>query len=169
MRSCEPTVVRWRSMASDGARDGGRKADAVLGVPDVVVHRLGDRDHLDAELVERGGVAQRVVAADGDQVVEPQRSPDSSAPASVMIPASCRLLGKLSADQERRAASSSSTDWCGWSAGWCRRCGRWCGCCRDSAAECSALRLAGSSRLTCVRPSQPRRMPMTSQSFSVPR
>ena len=30
------------------------------------------------------------------------------------------------------------------------------------------LRLAGSSRLTCVRPSQPRRMPITSQSISLP-
>ena len=30
-------------------------------------------------------------------------------------------------------------------------------------------RLAGSSRFKCVKPSQPRRMPITSQSFSDPR
>ena len=56
-----------------GARDGGGEADAVLGVADVVVHRLGDRDHLHALPVELRGVAQRIVAADGDQVIQVQR------------------------------------------------------------------------------------------------
>ena len=51
-----------------GARDRGRKADAIFRVADIVVHRLRNRHHLDAEPVEVGGVAQRVVAADGDQV-----------------------------------------------------------------------------------------------------
>ena len=31
------------------------------------------------------------------------------------------------------------------------------------------VRLAGSCKLTCVRPSQPRRMPITSQPISLPR
>src|SRR5262249_57204049 len=35
-----------------GAGDRGREADAVLGVADVVVHRLLDGDDLDAEFVE---------------------------------------------------------------------------------------------------------------------
>jgi hypothetical protein len=55
-----------------GARYGGRKADAVFGVADIVVHRLRNADHLDALLVEMRGVAQRVVAADGDQVIDLQ-------------------------------------------------------------------------------------------------
>ena len=70
MRSCEPTVVRWRSMASMARRDGGGEADAVLGVADVVVHRLRHGDDFDALAVEFGGIAESVVAADGDQVVE---------------------------------------------------------------------------------------------------
>ena len=55
-----------------GAGDGGGEADAVLGIPHVVVHRLGDGDDLHALAVELGGVAQGVVAADGDQVIEPE-------------------------------------------------------------------------------------------------
>ena len=72
MRSCEPTVVRCRSMASDGARDGGGKADAVFGIAHIVVHRLGHRDDFDALPVEMRGIAERVVAADGDQIIELQ-------------------------------------------------------------------------------------------------
>ena len=53
-----------------GAGDGGGEADAVLGVAHVVVHRLGDGDDLEALAVELGGVAERIVAADGDQVIE---------------------------------------------------------------------------------------------------
>src|SRR6266404_6348703 len=53
-----------------GAGDRGREADAVFGVSDVVVHCLRDSDDPDAELVELGRVAERVVAADGDQVFD---------------------------------------------------------------------------------------------------
>src|SRR5882724_1745472 len=53
-----------------GAGDRGREADAVLGVADVVVHRLRDGDDLDAEVVELGRITERVVAADGDQVFD---------------------------------------------------------------------------------------------------
>ena len=52
-----------------GAGDGGGKADAVLSVADIVVHRLGDGDDLDAFLVEAGGVGEGIVAADSDNVV----------------------------------------------------------------------------------------------------
>jgi hypothetical protein len=52
-----------------GAGDGGGEADAVFGVLHVVIHRLGDGDDLDAFLVEACGVAEGVVAADGDNVV----------------------------------------------------------------------------------------------------
>src|SRR5437660_672491 len=53
-----------------GAGDRGREADAVLGVADVVVHRLRDGDDLDTEVVELGCVTERVVAADGDQMFD---------------------------------------------------------------------------------------------------
>src|SRR6185436_9316921 len=56
-----------------GAGDRGREADAVLGVVNVVVHRLGDGNNLDAELVELGGVAERVVTTDGNEVLDAQR------------------------------------------------------------------------------------------------
>src|SRR5258705_5782524 len=51
-------------------RDGGRKTDAVLGIVDVVVHRLRDRDDLDANRVELGRVTQSVVSADSDQMFD---------------------------------------------------------------------------------------------------
>src|SRR5262247_4915184 len=41
-----------------GAGDRGREADAVLGVADVVVHRLRDGDDLDAETVELVRIAE---------------------------------------------------------------------------------------------------------------
>src|ERR1700742_4893338 len=53
-----------------GAGDRGREADAVLGVADVIIHRLRDGDDLDAEFVELGRITERVVAADGDQVFD---------------------------------------------------------------------------------------------------
>ena len=53
-----------------GAGDGGREPDAVLGVSHVVVHGLGHGDHMHALAVEFGRVAQRVVAADGHQVIQ---------------------------------------------------------------------------------------------------
>jgi hypothetical protein len=55
-------------VAGAGGRD--RDADAVLGVADVVVHRLRDGDDLDAEVVELGCVNERIVAADGDQMFD---------------------------------------------------------------------------------------------------
>src|SRR6185369_11239099 len=53
-----------------GAGDRSREADAVLGVADVVVHCFRDCDDLDAEFVELGRKTERVVAANGDQVVD---------------------------------------------------------------------------------------------------
>src|SRR6476661_11258350 len=70
---------RWRLVAASralpldgvaGAGDRSREADAVLGVADVVVHRLRDGNDLDAEVVELGRITERVVAADGDQVFD---------------------------------------------------------------------------------------------------
>ena len=56
----------------DGARDAGAEADAVVGAGHVVVHRLGNGDDLDAFLVQAHAVAERVVAADRDEVVDAQ-------------------------------------------------------------------------------------------------
>jgi hypothetical protein len=52
-----------------GAGDRRRAADALLGVADVVVHRLRDSNDPDAKFVEVGRVAERVVAADGNKVM----------------------------------------------------------------------------------------------------
>ena len=57
-----------------GAGDGGGEADAVFGVPHVIVHRLGDGDDVEALAVEFGGIAERVVAANGDQVIQVEGS-----------------------------------------------------------------------------------------------
>ena len=54
------------------AGDGGGEADAVVGAEDIVVHGLGDGDHLHAFAMEALGVAERVVAANGDQIVQAQ-------------------------------------------------------------------------------------------------
>ena len=56
-----------------GPGHGRRKADAVLGSLDVVVHRLGDRDEGDPVGRQDLGEAQRVVPADCHEVVEPER------------------------------------------------------------------------------------------------
>src|SRR5690348_8902339 len=56
-----------------GAGDRRREADAVLSVTDVVVHRLRNGNDLDAELVELGGIAECVVAADYDQMFDAKR------------------------------------------------------------------------------------------------
>ena len=53
-----------------GAADGGREADAVFGVAHVVIHRFRNGDNFDALLIQMRGVAERVVAADGDQIIE---------------------------------------------------------------------------------------------------
>jgi hypothetical protein len=39
----------------------------------VVIHRLGDCNDLDAELVELGRVAERVVTTDGNEVFDAER------------------------------------------------------------------------------------------------
>ena len=62
-----------RALAVDGVlcpRDGGREADAVLRTLHVVVHRLGHGDDVHAGIVQRAAVAQGVVAADGDEVIQ---------------------------------------------------------------------------------------------------
>src|SRR5713101_8553678 len=51
----------------NGARDAGAEADTVVGAGDVVVHRFRNADNFEAFLVETNAVAERVVAADGDQ------------------------------------------------------------------------------------------------------
>ena len=51
-------------------RDRGGEPDAVVGPVDVVVHRLGDRDHRDALVVEAERERQRVVPADRDHRVD---------------------------------------------------------------------------------------------------
>src|SRR5947209_19518325 len=56
-----------------GAGDRGREADAVLGVVNVVVHRLRNGNDLDAEFIELGRVAERVVTADGEEMLDAQR------------------------------------------------------------------------------------------------
>ena len=64
-----------RPLAIDGVlgpRDGGREADAVLRLANVVVHRLGDGDDLDPRVGEDLRVREGVVAADRDQGVDPQ-------------------------------------------------------------------------------------------------
>src|SRR5262249_49280794 len=50
-----------------------READAVLGVVNVIIHRLRDGNDLDAKFVELGRVTERVVTADGDEVLDAQR------------------------------------------------------------------------------------------------
>ncbi len=54
----------------DGAGDARAEADAVIGARDIVVHRLGDGDDLDAFLIEADAVAKCVVAADRDEVFD---------------------------------------------------------------------------------------------------
>jgi hypothetical protein len=56
-----------------GASDRSREADAVLSVTDVVVHRFRNGNDLDAEFVELGRIAERVVAADRDQMFDAER------------------------------------------------------------------------------------------------
>ena len=55
-----------------GAGDGGRKADAILGAVDVVIHGLGHCNDLHPQLVQAVGEAEGVIASDGDQRVDTQ-------------------------------------------------------------------------------------------------
>ena len=54
----------------NGARDASAEADAVVCAGDVVVHGLGNADDFEACFVEADAIAQRVVAADGDESVD---------------------------------------------------------------------------------------------------
>src|SRR6266852_6443320 len=51
----------------NGARDAGAEADAVVGAGDVVVHRFRDADNFETLLVQANSIAERVIAADGDE------------------------------------------------------------------------------------------------------
>src|SRR5581483_4350438 len=71
----QETLVRSRGGAKivghlDGSRDAGAEADTVVGSRDVVVHGLRNGDDFHAFLVQAHGVAQGVVAADGDEVLD---------------------------------------------------------------------------------------------------
>ena len=59
------------------ARDGGRKAEAVVGAEDVVVHRLRDGDERHAFLVQAPREGERAVAAEGDERVELEELDDA--------------------------------------------------------------------------------------------
>jgi len=69
IRSCDPRVVRWRLIASL-ARLMAVEKPMQYSCLDVVVHRLGNGDQLDALVGQDLAEAQRVVAADRDQVVK---------------------------------------------------------------------------------------------------
>ena len=55
----------------DRARHAGAEADAVVRPVDIVVHRFRYGDDIHAFVVQSLAVAERVVAADGDQHVDP--------------------------------------------------------------------------------------------------
>ncbi len=56
----------------DGAGDAGAEADAVVGARDVIVHGLGNADNLEALFVQTNAVAEGIVAADGNESVNPE-------------------------------------------------------------------------------------------------
>src|SRR5208283_1094068 len=56
----------------NGASDAGAEADAVVGTGNIIVHGLGNGDDLHAFLIKANAVAQRVIAANRDQVVDSQ-------------------------------------------------------------------------------------------------
>jgi len=70
MRSCDPSVVRCRLMSSLSPGDRRRESDAVLGIADVVVHCLRDRDERHAPRREDVCVPDGVVAPDDDEMVD---------------------------------------------------------------------------------------------------
>ncbi len=115
-----------------GPGDGGGEADAVFGALDVVVHGLGHGDDVHAGVMQRAAVAQRVVAADGDEVVQPQRLDvvHHQGRDVVAVLAHLHRLGLgLARGAPAGPPSSSCAGWCASCAARCRRCGRWCGCC----------------------------------------
>ena len=56
----------------DRAGDAGAEADAVIGAGNIVVHGLGDGDDANPFLVEAHAVAERVVSADRNHVLDAQ-------------------------------------------------------------------------------------------------
>ena len=57
---------------ADGPGHAGREPDAVIGAGDVVVHGLGDGHDVHPLLIEADRIAEGIVAADGDQIVDAQ-------------------------------------------------------------------------------------------------
>ena len=56
----------------DGSRHARAEPNAVIRTGNVIVHGLGDRDDLDSLFVQSVSVTQRVVAADGNEIVDAQ-------------------------------------------------------------------------------------------------
>src|SRR5208337_386217 len=52
------------------AGDTSAEADAVVGAGDIVVHGLGDGDNAHVVLIEAYDITERIVAADGDHVID---------------------------------------------------------------------------------------------------
>ena len=73
MRSCEPTVVRWRSMASMARVMAVEKPMQYSVLRTSLSIVFGTAMTFMPCWSSVGGVAERIVAADGDQVIEAQR------------------------------------------------------------------------------------------------
>src|SRR5205807_6590824 len=56
----------------NGAGDAGAEANAIVRARDVIVHGLGDADDFEALFVQTNTVAERIVAADGNESVNPE-------------------------------------------------------------------------------------------------
>ena len=56
----------------DRARNTGAEPDAVIGAGDIVVHRFRDRNGFDAFLVHAHAIAERIVATDRDEIIDPK-------------------------------------------------------------------------------------------------
>ena len=50
----------------------GAEPDAVIGCRNIIIHGLGYPYHLHAFLIQAYPIAQRVIAADRDQIVDPE-------------------------------------------------------------------------------------------------
>ena len=111
--------------------------------------------------VQLGRIAQRVVAADGDQRVQPQRFDVLQHLLAHVVRRStscrpwCSLFWENPGPSGSPASCPSSTDWSGCCAARCRRSGRWCACSRASAAGCSVPCWLGSSRVHMREPFPP--------------
>ena len=57
----------------DRAGDTGAETDAVICPRHVIVHRFWDGDYFDPFLVQADPIAQRVVAADWDEIINPSQ------------------------------------------------------------------------------------------------